>query len=288
MATNAATPTRGPILPVARIREALVGYGFVLTDGLLHPLLHLAHRLRALHQPIRLGRPRKARQRRVGQLHGAVPRRALPARPREHARLHGRCRARADGARPPPRPRGQSGHPRPHFFPLRVLLPGDRLLGGDHGDLHLPLERRRVGEHRHRRAPAVVRRSVDGAVLVMGLNAWTTSATGHALLPRRAPVDPDGRLRGGSDRRRRPLANVLESHLPAAQAGPFLRGRRLGHRLPEGVRPELHRLARDRRARSTRRSRSCSTCTRPLSRTSSSATRLRWASRSSRSSSRSR
>ena len=30
MATNAATPTRGPILPVARIREALVGYGFVL------------------------------------------------------------------------------------------------------------------------------------------------------------------------------------------------------------------------------------------------------------------
>lgn len=30
MATNAATPARGPILPVARIREALVGYGFVL------------------------------------------------------------------------------------------------------------------------------------------------------------------------------------------------------------------------------------------------------------------
>ena len=30
MATNAATPTRGPLLPTARIREALVGYGFVL------------------------------------------------------------------------------------------------------------------------------------------------------------------------------------------------------------------------------------------------------------------
>jgi multiple sugar transport system permease protein len=29
MATNAATPTRGPLLPTARIREALVGYGFV-------------------------------------------------------------------------------------------------------------------------------------------------------------------------------------------------------------------------------------------------------------------
>ena len=43
------------------VREALVGYGFVLApDGVLRPLLHLSDRLRDLHQPLQLGHPREA------------------------------------------------------------------------------------------------------------------------------------------------------------------------------------------------------------------------------------
>ena len=46
-----------------------------------------------------------------------------------------------------------------------------------------------------------------------------------ALLPRRAAIDPDGRLRGRGARRRRRLADVLAHHVPAAQAGALLRRR---------------------------------------------------------------
>ena len=52
----------------------------------------------------------------------------------------------------------------------------------------------------------------------------------HAVLPGVAPVDQPRGLRGGGDRRRQRLADVLAGHLPAAEAGPLLRGDGRGHR----------------------------------------------------------
>src|SRR5262245_6981098 len=69
----------------------------------------------------------------------------------------------------------------------------------------------------------------------------------HALLPRGAPVDSDGRLRGGGGRRDGRLAHVLADHLPAPQARAFLRARRVRHRRAQGLRPVLPRLAGNRR-----------------------------------------
>ena len=44
---------------------------------------------------------------------------------------------------------------------------------------------------------------------IMILNAWTTSGHVHAVLPRVAPVDQPGDLRGGRDRRRQRVEHVL-------------------------------------------------------------------------------
>ena len=75
----------------------------------------------------------------------------------------------------------------------------------------------------HRRPAAVVRRLGHGAVVDRGPQRLDDLGNDDAVLPRRAAGDPDRRLRGGGDRRRQDVADVLEDHLPAAQARPLLR-----------------------------------------------------------------
>ena len=82
---------------------------------------------------------------------------------------------------------------------------------------------------------------------VIILNAWTTSGT--FMLFYLASLQSISRrgLRGGRDRRRRRLADVLEDHLPAPPAGPLLRGDGRGHRGAPAVRPGDLRRRRERR-----------------------------------------
>ena len=61
-----------------RLREALVGYAFVALPMAFFSLaLHLPDRLRDLHQPLRLGRPREVEHVGLGELPRPRPRRAL-------------------------------------------------------------------------------------------------------------------------------------------------------------------------------------------------------------------
>ena len=62
---------------------------------------------------------------------------------------------------------------------------------------------RRPPERDHRRQPALVRRLRHRALVDHGPERLDDVGHDDALLPRRAAVDPDGRLRGGRDRRRR-------------------------------------------------------------------------------------
>ena len=164
-------------------------------DGVLPALLLRSHRLRGLHQPLRLADLQGA-VRRLGQLPAPLPRpRLLAPRGPQHARLHGVRRAARDGARARARGRRQPVDPLPHVLPRRVLLPVARRLRRDRldRDLHprlgralqhgpppprLPPHERLVhaGEHR----AAVDHRSER------------LDDVGHddALLPRRAAGDP--------------------------------------------------------------------------------------------------
>ena len=83
---------------------------------------------------------------------------------------------------------------------------------------------------------------------IIGLNAWTTSGTIMLFYLAALTGDPDRRLRGGGDRRRRRVADVSEDHVSAAEAGTLLRRGRLVHRRAEDVRPVLHRRRDVRRA----------------------------------------
>ena len=183
------------------------------------------------------------------------------------------------------------------FFRARLLLPGDRQLGGDHDPVDLHRLAVRPVQQRPRGAgaqPAVraVRASTpnqnwigdqDTALnSVIILNAWTTSGHVHALLPRLAAVDQRPGLRGGRDRRRERLADVLAHHLPAAPAGPLLRGDGRGHRRAPAVRPGGHRRRPERRPEQRADDRRCCTSTTPRSRSSTSATRRPSASSCSR------
>ena len=209
-------------------------------DGVLPAVLHLSDRLRVLHQPLQLADLQGA-VRRLGELSRALPRRGFlaPRRP-QHARLHGVRRAPPNGARPRARGRRQPVDPFPDVLPRRVLLPVARRLRCDRldRDLHprlgralqhdpapprLPPHERLVhaGEHR----PAVDHRP----------ERLDDVRHDDALLPRRVAGDPRRRLRGRRNRRRGSVADVLEGHLPAAEAGPFLRPRRLDHRLTADV-----------------------------------------------------
>ena len=71
----------------------------------------------------------------------------------------------------------------------------------------------------------------------------------HALLPGLAPDDQQRGLRGGRDRRRGHLADVLEDHVPAAPSRPLLRGDGRGHRGAAAVRPGRDRRRSERRPR---------------------------------------
>ena len=83
---------------------------------------------------------------------------------------------------------------------------------------------------------------------IIGLNAWTTSGTIMLFYLAALQAIPDGRLRGRRDRRGGGVADVPEDHVPAAQAGPLLRRRRLDHRCPADVRPVVPHRRRVRRA----------------------------------------
>ena len=79
---------------------------------------------------------------------------------------------------------------------------------------------------------------------LVGLNAWTTSGTVMlfylaALQSISNDVYEAAALDNTGD-----VADVLEDHLPFAQARPLLRARRLRRRCPQAVRPGIHRLGR--------------------------------------------
>ena len=73
----------------------------------------------------------------------------------------------------------------------------------------------------------------------------------HAVLPGLAPVHHRRGLRGRRDRRRGRVADVPADHVPAAAAGPLLRGHRRGHRGAAAVRPGGHRRRRRTATRTT-------------------------------------
>ena len=80
------------------------------------------------------------------------------------------------------------------------------------------------------------------------LNVWTTSGTIMLFYLAFLQTIPRRGLRGGRDRRRRLVADVLADHVPAARAGPLLRGHGVGHRGAPDVRPGDHRRRPRRRA----------------------------------------
>ena len=128
-----------------------------------------------------------------------------------------------DGDRAVPGGHRQPEDPRPDVLPRRVLLPGDRQLGGDHGPVDLHRLAGRAVQQRPRRRSGSTRCSTllgygpnknwigdqDTALnSVIILNAWTTSGDVHALLPGLAAIDQRAGLRGGRHRWRERLADV--------------------------------------------------------------------------------
>ena len=161
-------------------------------------------------------------RRRLRELPRAVPRRALRDRDQER-RSSSRSRSRSSQmalglcvaviVNNAIRFRG--------VLPFRLLLPVDRLVGGDHRGRALHSSPRTGCSTR---SPAsTARGSGIGNGPLGDRRPELLDDLGHddALLPRLPAGDPDRRLRGGGDRRRRRVANVLEDHLPPAQAGHF-------------------------------------------------------------------
>ena len=253
--------------------EALVGYLFIAVPMLSTRLLFFYPIGYAIYisrydwgalgadRPRRLGRTTASSS--TTSASGSRSRTASSSRSSSHD-LH-------DGARPVRRRRRQQRAARTQLLPLRVLLPGDRLVGRDHGDRALHPLGRRALQHR---SPGSDRAwfGDSGTALwtIVGLNSWTTSGTVMLFYLAVPAVDPDRRLRGGRDRRRRRLADVLEGDVPAAQAGPLLRLAAARDRRAEDVRPGVHRLGRNRRAEQRDARPASSTCTASPSTTSAS------------------
>ena len=127
---------------------------------------------------------------------------------------------------------GQPGDPRADVLPRGLLLHLAAVRGRDRRDRDLHPLRQRPAQHGSARSGArfaraqrgsVVRRLGHGACVDRRPRRVDVLGDDDALLPRGAPGDPDRRLRGGRDRRRRNVADVLADHLPAAQARALLR-----------------------------------------------------------------
>ena len=97
----------------------------------------------------------------------------------------------ADGARAPRRGDREPEDPRPAVLPRGVLLPVARVVGRDRGDLHLPAERGRSRERDPRHQHHVLRRLRHGAAVDHGPERLDDVGDDDALLPRGAPGDPD-------------------------------------------------------------------------------------------------
>ena len=144
-------------------REAGWGYGVrARADGGVRALLHLPVRLRDLHQLLPLGDPREEPASVGTQLRDGAPRPDLPHGAQEHADYTvvvvplemalGLSLALIVNA----------GDPRQDVLPLGVLLPVDRLVGRDHDDRPLHLQRQRSVQSHLRRQHAVVQRREHG------------------------------------------------------------------------------------------------------------------------------
>ena len=88
---------------------------------------------------------------------------------------------------------------------------------------------------------------------VVGLNAWTTAGTVMLFYLAALQSIPTDVYEAAAVDGTGALAHVLADHLPASQAGPLLRARRVRHRRAQGLRPVLHRLRTGRAGPSTRR-----------------------------------
>ena len=128
-------------------------------------LLHLSVRICDLHQLLQLGDPREAVEERARTTTATLYHdRSSAGRSRTRSTTR-RRRAARDGARALDGARRQPGDPRPGVLPLGVLLPGDRLVGRDHGDRDLHPQRERPRQPDRRRPPVVVRRPVHRALV---------------------------------------------------------------------------------------------------------------------------
>ena len=112
----------------------------------------------------------------------------------------------------------------PRLLPKRVLLPGIAVAGGGRLDLEVdPAARgpaQRLGRGARRRADALAARC--GLGVLLGDLRQHLGAHGllHADPARGAAGDPQGRLRGRRDGRRRADPRVLADHAAAADAEP--------------------------------------------------------------------
>ena len=128
-----------------------------------------------------------------------------------------------DGGGPVPRRPRQPEAPRPDLLPGGVLLPGDRLVGRDHvlwiflaapdglfnevrEALGLNPLFQLLGYTDNQNWIGNANTALNSVIL---LNAWTTSGTFMLFYLALAPDDPRRGLRGGRDRRRRHVADVL-------------------------------------------------------------------------------
>ena len=160
MAVEAGRSKRLPSLGGERLREAGVGYAFVLVPLGVFVLLQLYPMAYAFYVSAHEWGGIEGNLGYVGlrQLPRALARRGLldlAARasdgPLEHGLLRAPRRPPADDARADDGAPRQPGDPRTDFLPVGVLLPGARLLGGGLRDRALPPERGRARERRHQR-----------------------------------------------------------------------------------------------------------------------------------------
>src|SRR5206468_5938681 len=136
----------------------------------------------------------------------------------------------------------------PGILPLGLLLSLGRVVGRDHDDRALHLQRRRALQQDHRWLDAVVHDGEHRALGDRRPQRVDDVRNGDDLVPRRPAVDPYGRLRGCRARQHGGVAHVLEDHVSAVEAGALLRPRRVRHRRAQGLRPGLHRFGWNRRA----------------------------------------
>ena len=192
------------------------------------------------------------RSRRVG--HAELPRPlrrpGLPQGDQEHPPVHGRRRPARDGARAADRSRDQPEDPRAGVLPLGVLLPARSRRPPRSPRSRSTSSTRTASSTRSSAATSAWFGDPSTALWsIIGLNAWTTAGTVMlfylaALQSIPTDVYEAAAIDGTSTWR-----DVLEDHVPAAEAGALLRARRLRHRRAEGLRPGVHRLRRHGRAR---------------------------------------